>query len=879
MLLRSMTVCILSCPACAAATVHVAPGGIDGIGYGSATQPYRTMAYAVARAQAGDTVQLAAGEYPETQQTVLGNGIRIVGAGSVGPGRSLVRAPLAWDFRPQLWSEDLGGYIIRLSGAQGCSIEGLAFDGNGSRANGAIHAAEAADLVVRDVAIREFRYFGLRILDSRRVTVRQAILHNAGFEHRRDSSTPFPDGGSLGAIGLHGVADSLFEDIVVGSDAPHGYGMKAGGLDRCEFVRMNFAMHPFQSWMNDTTGGGAGNFDIEVHGGHIRQSVFRHCRFTATLSLMGGSGILYDDVDYSVHLHHNVFDLNGGLGIELGTDRMVIDHNEFIDGWSMLQNYGGADVRIRDLTFCHNVARDVGMRLIGGKGDLDNLRMFNNTVVMSQDGYQGYLVTIGSQRGSTNWAIANNLVIGDATAPDSGRYLVEAYQTNESPTDLVVRHNLLRHVTPAVHTGAGIADTTVNRHAYAANTSADPLLPFTGIMPQQAFMPPVGSPAIDAGDAAYGMRTAVVGTGRDVGAFERDEAPWAAGIASSDTATYLWAPRTLITDDGFTGSLNVDLYTAQTGVQIRYTLDGSEPHAGSAVYSAPITLTAAARLRARCFRDGWGSPTCLVRDFSTGSDGWPNLARDRTYTCSSSYDWGQYGPDRAFDGDTYNWIGWTPGGGDSLSWVQVDLGSAHRIRHVELYARAFVDSGAGGRRNFAIQGANNPTGPWTSLASQGSTAIPHEGVFRADVTVTTPFRHVRAVKTVADEGFFVTELVVRGEAGNSPPASVLLAPALPTRVNAGAAMTLSAHAADRDGVIARVEFLVDGNVVGMDGSAPYDATWTPGPGTYSVAVRAVDEGGATATSAAVSVTATPSVGNLAPVIGSTLAQPASVVLP
>ncbi len=59
-----------------------------------------------------------------------------------------------------------------------------------------------------------------------------------------------------------------------------------------------------------------------------------------------------------------------------------------------------------------------------------------------------------------------------------------------------------------------------------------------------------------------------------------------------------------ITPNGarFTGSVAVSLSTTTTGAEIRYTLDGSEPGAGSPLYAGPLTLTATTTIKARAFR-------------------------------------------------------------------------------------------------------------------------------------------------------------------------------------------------------------------------------------------------------------------------------------
>jgi uncharacterized repeat protein (TIGR03806 family) len=55
----------------------------------------------------------------------------------------------------------------------------------------------------------------------------------------------------------------------------------------------------------------------------------------------------------------------------------------------------------------------------------------------------------------------------------------------------------------------------------------------------------------------------------------------------------------------FTGSVNVSLTANEPGAEVRYTLDGSVPGPGDALYTAPIRLSGAAVLRARAFKNGF----------------------------------------------------------------------------------------------------------------------------------------------------------------------------------------------------------------------------------------------------------------------------------
>ncbi len=70
---------------------------------------------------------------------------------------------------------------------------------------------------------------------------------------------------------------------------------------------------------------------------------------------------------------------------------------------------------------------------------------------------------------------------------------------------------------------------------------------------------------------------------------------------------------------------------------------------------------------------------------------------------------------------------------------------------------------------------------------------------------------------------------------------------------AGTAVTLQANASDADDGVARVEFLIDGAVVGQATSAPWRISWTGVAGNRQVRARAVDTRGAQTTSAPVSI--------------------------
>ena len=108
--------------------------------------------------------------------------------------------------------------------------------------------------------------------------------------------------------------------------------------------------------------------------------------------------------------------------------------------------------------------------------------------------------------------------------------------------------------------------------------------------------------------------------------------------------------------------------------------------------------------------------------------------------------------------------------------------------------------------------------------------------------------------------FYVSETPIPPDGeppANRPPTVALTAPAGGASFVAPATVDLRATASDPDGSVVRVEFLVNGAVVATVATAPYTyrATFTT-TGSYTLTARAVDNLGASALSAPVSITVT-----------------------
>ena len=93
---------------------------------------------------------------------------------------------------------------------------------------------------------------------------------------------------------------------------------------------------------------------------------------------------------------------------------------------------------------------------------------------------------------------------------------------------------------------------------------------------------------------------------------------------------------------------------------------------------------------------------------------------------------------------------------------------------------------------------------------------------------------------------------------NAPPTVSMSDPVPGASYTAPATISLSAIAADVEGVVIRVDFYAGTQLVGSATASPFDATWSNVPaGTYSLTAVATDNEGETATSVPISVTVAP----------------------
>ena len=164
---------------------------------------------------------------------------------------------------------------------------------------------------------------------------------------------------------------------------------------------------------------------------------------------------------------------------------------------------------------------------------------------------------------------------------------------------------------------------------------------------------------------------------------------------------------------------------------------------------------------------------------------------------------------------------------------------------------------------------------WTVI---GSDSFPMADAVYVGIAVTS--RNVAATATA-----IVTNLVLTQSQANQPPTATLTAPANGATFTAPASIGLTANAADADGTVARVDFYNGTTLLGSDATAPYAFAWTNvAAGSYTLKAVAVDNAGASTSSATATVTVSPAANQpptaalTAPASGATFIAPASIDL-
>lgn len=124
------------------------------------------------------------------------------------------------------------------------------------------------------------------------------------------------------------------------------------------------------------------------------------------------------------------------------------------------------------------------------------------------------------------------------------------------------------------------------------------------------------------------------------------------------------------------------------------------------------------------------------------------------------------------------------------------------------------------------------------------------------ISYLTTLGTAQGVRAVATDNLGLvasSNTVLMNVLANTPPTVSLTSPLASTSYVAPAVVTIAANAADSDGTVTQVEFLVNNVSVSVDATSPYTFDWTSTPGTKVFVARATDSNGAVTSSASVTL--------------------------
>jgi len=135
-----------------------------------------------------------------------------------------------------------------------------------------------------------------------------------------------------------------------------------------------------------------------------------------------------------------------------------------------------------------------------------------------------------------------------------------------------------------------------------------------------------------------------------------------------------------------------------------------------------------------------------------------NIAYQKKVTASSVYS-DSFAAQNIVDDNAST--GWSPGNGDNMSYVTIDLGEEYIVSRVEVVPRVGYDQ-KDTRRNFKITGDVYDSFEDPVLIGEcGQEPFGATEVFKCEVTSNTPLRYIRIEKTVA-EYFYIGDVRVYG---------------------------------------------------------------------------------------------------------------------
>jgi hypothetical protein len=447
----------------------------------TAQSAFRTLVAAAKATPAGaHTIRMAAGEYPETESSLLAPGVSLSGAGI---GQTIIRWSARQEPRESKASPEADKTAIRAINTTKASISGFTLIGNlpgDQRANTGIVVHGASEFSIYDLEVKGFEFCGIWMHDAVNSTIRNNHLEDCGLPHKESCS---------GGLQIGNMTDCAVHHNTI-REHRGAYGIKTCIPEWTErndpwnapvvkLVRLMIHDNDIKLRQQGGWGQGQPNIAIELWRSDPDTCEIYQNRVNTCVSLVEGG-----KAAKTIRVHHNLFILDPGYNyaLEAGHHNMEIDNNVFRNGIYPIATWGGPPENLHIHNNVFDGIEDVALLVITGA---TNFRFVNNTVVVKKD---MPVLSLGKHgKDSHGILLADNIFVKEGGPPQAADMAKADPDHKPSSGAVAIRGNIFWNWKPA-----GASSQTVDP-GLIRETDGDQLLKL-----------PLDSPALKAGKGTLG---------------------------------------------------------------------------------------------------------------------------------------------------------------------------------------------------------------------------------------------------------------------------------------------------------------------------------------------------------------------------------------
>src|SRR5882762_5325995 len=491
---------------------YIATTGNDTSGDGSASNPWRTLKYAVTRvvANQGHTIQVGAGTFIESGLVEVPLGVSIVGAGI---DVTIIKADSSFYYHPASPGYATDKFLISLSGYNQLdgnqSLRNFTIDGDAKQLHGGIYVRYRNKVAIDQVKIQNTNFTGIWLWDVKDSQVTNTQLINCSW-----GSAGF----CAGTLNLGNVERVEIAKLNINEST--GYGIKAigpNGYNNVYSLKIHdcyVSVNPFGLWNN----GSAPNIAIELWQANLVGCEIYNSYVDNTISLVNSNAIPSTGIQ-TMRVHDNTIDMEtrakgSGYGLELTIHDAEIDHNYFLKGNYGIANWGNPmqNWSIHHNTFYALQEIHIGEVVRSQRSGLHNVKLYNNTIEFTGANTMNVVGVYGGA--SDNIDIKNNLVINSNT----GYNYYPNQLVHTEPGATISSLTVLNNSTTNLDAGSLITSLlNLLNPLINLTTLSNPAVTKTGNRPMPYYVPASGSSLINAG---LNVGYAYLGSAPDIGAYE-----------------------------------------------------------------------------------------------------------------------------------------------------------------------------------------------------------------------------------------------------------------------------------------------------------------------------------------------------------------------